>query len=104
MEYEVILSEQAKDDFRKIVHHLLYEFGNEQAAANVINDMEDTITRLSRIAISLKLCDEPELRATGYRTIHFRRHRYFLVYRVIENQAYVIDVFHDLQDYEGMLR
>lgn len=63
MEYEVILSGQAKEDFRKIVHHLLYEFGNEQAATNVINDMEDTITRLSRIAGSLKLCDEPGLRA-----------------------------------------
>lgn len=104
MEYEVILSGQAKEDFRKIVHHLLYKFGNKQAAANIINDMEDTITRLSRIAGSLKLCDEPELRAAEYRTIHFKRHRYFLVYRVIENQAYVIDVFHDLQDYEGMLR
>lgn len=104
MEYEVILSGQAKEDFRKIVHYLLYELGNEQAATNVINDMEDTITRLSSIAGSLKLCDEPGLRAAGYRTIHFKRHRYFLLYQVIEKQAYVIDVFHDLQDYEGMLR
>ena len=36
MEYEVILSGQAKEGFRKIVSYLLYEFGNEQAAANVI--------------------------------------------------------------------
>ena len=39
MEYEVILSGQAKEGFRKIVSYLLYEFGNEQAAANVINDI-----------------------------------------------------------------
>lgn len=104
MEYEVILSGQAKEGFRKIVSYLLYEFGNEQAAANVINDMEDTITRLSSIAGSLKLCDEPGLRAAGYRTIHFKRHKHFLLYRIIKRQAYVVNVFHDLQDYEGMLK
>ncbi len=75
MEYEVILSREAQEHFRRIIYHLLYEFKSEQAAINVINDMEETVLRLSRVAGSLKLCEHPRLRALEYRTIHFKQHK-----------------------------
>jgi len=43
MEYEVILSAEAQEHFRKIIQYLIYEFKNEQAATNVVDDMEETV-------------------------------------------------------------
>lgn len=48
--------------------------------------------------------DNVFLRAKGYRTIHFRKHRYLMVYSLQGNTAYVEGIYHDLQDYENALR
>ena len=104
MEYDVVLSVKAQIDFREIINYLVYELQNQQAATNVADDFDDTISRLSHVAGSLKLCDDSVLRARGYRTIHFRKHKYLMVYTIDGDRAYVEGIYHDLQDYEGILR
>lgn len=104
MEYDVVLSVQAQTDFREIINYLVYELQNQQAATSVVDDFEDTIARLSHVAGSLKLCDDNVLRARGYRTIHFRKHKYLMVYTIDGDRVYVEGIYHDLQDYEGIMR
>ena len=104
MEYKVVLTSQAKTQFRKIIDYLLDDLESQQAATNVADDFDDTIARLSHIAASLKLCDDIKLRSKGYRTIHFKHHRYLMVYTLDGNVAYVEGIYHDLQDYENALR
>lgn len=104
MEYKVVLTSMAEMQFRDIIDYLLYELENQQAAINVVNDFDDTIVRLSHTADSLKLCDDKVLRAEGYRTIHFKKHRYLMVYTLDEDTAYIEGIYHDLQDYENALR
>lgn len=104
MEYDVVLSVQAQTDFREIINYLVYELRNQQAAASVADDFGDTIVRLSHVAGSLKLCDDSVLRARGYRAIHFRKHKYLMVYTIDGDRAYVEGIYHDLQDYEGVLQ
>ena len=82
MEFKVTLTIRAQLDFRNIINYILHELRSEQAATSVANDMEYTIERLSYTAGGLKLCDDPTLRALGYRTIHFKHHRYFMLYRI----------------------
>lgn len=102
MVYEVILSEEAQEYFRRIIHYLIYELRSDQAASRVTDDMEETIARLSTVAGNLKLCNHPRLRALGCRTIHFRRHKYFMLYKIAGSEAHVLGIFHDLQDYESI--
>lgn len=104
MEYDVVLSVQAQTDFREIINYLVYELQNQQAATSVVDDFDDTIARLSHVAGSLKLCDDNVLRARGYRTIHFRKHKYLMVYTIDGDRVYVEGIYHDLQDYEGIMR
>ena len=66
--------------------------------------MISTVTRLSHVAGGLKLCDDKILRAKGYRTIHFKKHQYIMVYTIDGNVVYVEGIYHDLQDYENTLR
>lgn len=104
MEYKVVLTTQAKVDFRRIIDYLLFKLKSEQAATNVANDMENTINQLSHVAGSLKLCEDSRLKSLGYRTIHFKQHRYLMLYRIESDVVYVDSIYHDLQDYENILR
>lgn len=104
MEYEVILTAQAKKHFREIINYLLYELESQQAASSIADDFADTIAHLSYMAGSLKFCDDSTLRAKGYRTIHFKLHKYLMVYTVDDARVYVEGIYHDLQDYENILR
>lgn len=65
MNYEVILTYPAKAQLAHAINYILCEFESEQAALNVINDAENTKSRLSHVVGSLKLCDDPKLRALG---------------------------------------
>lgn len=102
--YRVIITRSAKAQYAQILRYLRWDLGNEQAARNVKDDMEETRVRLSYVAGSLKLCDDSGLRALGYRTIHLKRHRYFLLYKITGNTVRVDGIYHDLQDYENALR
>lgn len=104
MEYKVVLTVQAREQFREILQYLLYSLKSKQAATNVTDDFEKTIIRLSHVAGALKLCNDEELRARGYRTIHFISHRYIMVYRIEVQTVYVDGIYHDLQDYEHILK
>ena len=101
MGFKVVLTSQAQLDFRNIIYYLIHELKNEQATISVTNDMENTIERLSYMASGLKLCD-PRLRDLGYRTIHFKRHNYFMLYRIQDDMVYVDAIYHNLQNYENI--
>lgn len=43
------------------------------------------------------------LKESGYRRINFLSHRYFMMYRIVEDVVYVDNIFHELQDYENKM-
>lgn len=100
MEYKVVIASDAEDDLDGFVRYLLFEKQSTQAASNLLDDFEATKQSLSRVAGSLKLCDNPKLKEFGYRRINFLSHRYFMLYRIEGDVAIVDNIFHELQDYE----
>lgn len=103
MEYKVVITSDAEADLEGFIRYLLFEKRSEQAATNLLNDFEVTKRSLSRTAGSLKLCDNPKLKAIGYRRINFLSHRYFMLYRLKGIDAIVDNIFHELQDYENKM-
>lgn len=103
-DFEVIFTDDAKEQLQNILDYLFFELNNTQAAYNVEQDMKQTTRLLSHVASSLKLCESPHLRDLGYRTIHLRHHNYFMLYRIQDDIVYVDAIYHDLQDYESLLR
>lgn len=73
MDYKIVLMRDAEENLDRFITYLLFEKNSEQAARNLLNDFEATKTNLSKVAGSLKLCDNPKLRALGYRRINFYR-------------------------------
>ncbi|MBE5970326.1 MAG: type II toxin-antitoxin system RelE/ParE family toxin [Lachnospiraceae bacterium] len=104
MTYKVLVTSDAQDDLEGFIKYLIFEKKNKQAAANVMDDFEKTKETLSRVAASIKLCENPRLKKLGYRRINFEKHSYFMMYRVEESVAIVDNIFHSLQDYENKLQ
>ena len=103
MDYKVVITEDAEEDLERFIKYLVIEKESMQAAENVLNDYEATIESLKHVAGSLKLCDNPRLRQLGYHRINFLNHRYFILYRIVNNVVFVDNIFHELQDYENKM-
>ncbi len=103
MEYKVVITSDAEEDLDEFIRYLLFDKKSQQAASNLLNDFDVTKQNLSRVAGSLKLCDNPRLKELGYRRINFLSHRYFMLYRLEDNIAIVDNIFHELQDYENKM-
>ncbi len=104
MGYKVIISDHANSQFDDFLRYLLFNLKNEQAALKLLEDAEDTMEALSSIAGSLDYCRDDDLRAMGYRMIHFRRHRYLWIYQIDGDVVQVKAMYHELQDYENRFK
>ena len=103
MDYKVVITIDAENDLDQFINYLIYEKKSLQSANNLLDDFDSIIESLTHIAGSLKLCDNPRLRKLGYRRISFLKHRYFMLYRLVDNLVIVDNIFHELQDYENRI-
>ena len=55
MDYKVVVTRDAEEDFERFINYLLYEKKSFQAANNLLNDYDTTIESLRHVAGSLKL-------------------------------------------------
>lgn len=103
MDYRIVVTKDAEEDLDRYIKYLIYEKRSMQAVQNVLNDYDATIECLKHVAGSLKFCDNPRLRQLDYRRINFLNHRYFMLYRIVDNVVFVDNIFHELQDYENKM-
>jgi plasmid stabilization system protein ParE len=104
MDYKIVVTKYAEEDLENIIEYLIYEKENMQAARNVLDDYDSTVESLKHVAGSLRLCDNPRLQQFQYRRINFLNHKYFMMYRIVDDFVYIDNIFHELQDYEGKMR
>ena len=103
MDYKVVVTRDAEEDMERFIKYLIIEKKSMQAADNLLIDYDATIESLKHVAGSLKLCDNPRLRQLEYRRINFLNHRYFMIYRIVDDVVFVDNIFHELQDYENKM-
>ncbi len=104
MSYKVIITSDAENDLERSIRYLLEVKKSRQAAQNVLDDFEITVKKLENAAGSLRYCEHPKLSELGYKRINFTAHRYFMLFRVDGNTAIVDKIFHELQDYENIIK
>ena len=103
MDYKIVVTKDAEADLDRFIKYLIFEKESIQAAQNVLDDYDATIESLKHVAGSLKLCDNPKLRELEYHRINFLNHRYFMLYRIVDDLVIVDMIFHELQDYENKM-
>ena len=102
--WKVISTRSVEQDLDNFVYYLLVVKLNDQAAIALLDDYDETIDELSKVAGSLKELEDPELVKEGYRKIRLRRHSYYLLYRLQGDTAVVDRMFHDLQDLDKAMK
>lgn len=100
MGYKVVITKVAQKQFEACLDYLAYKFKSKQAVKSVLEDYEETVKRLLIVADSLKFVENEKLHKLGYKRINFSKHRYFILFRLKGDVAYVEGILHELQDYE----
>lgn len=103
MAYKVIITPPAKRRLDMYVYYTLETLKNRQAAKAILADAKATAKKLAIVADSLQTCDSPILVKYEYRKIRFEKHDFLMIYRIHEGHVIVDGMFHELQDYEGIL-
>lgn len=104
MQFNVELSELAAQQYDKILYYIAYELKNPQALQNVMDDFDDTIAKLEKMADNFGYCKSERLKKMGLHKIGFVRHRYLFVYRLNKSQVIIEGMYHELQDYENSIQ
>lgn len=68
-----------------------------------MDDFDDTIARLEKMADSFGYCNSNRLKEMGLHKISFSKHRYLFVYRVNKSQVIIEGMYHEMQDYESSI-
>ena len=104
MVYNVEMTERAREQLDAFVRYLVLDLGNPQAASSLLDDAADTEESLMYVAGSIPFCDDPDLKKREIRKIRFAKHRHLWLYRIEDGTAYVLAMFHELQDYENTFK
>ena len=101
--YKVKVTPSAEEDLRKRIAYLVDVKLNKQAARNVMEDYRETRQVLEKVAGSIREPDSIELKERGLKRINFRKHDYFILFRIDGDVALITNIFHGLEDYENKL-
>lgn len=104
--YKIEYTEYGRLTIERCAQYLADEVGADgsvQAARHFVREIMEACERLAMSAESYALLENSQLREKGLRKIHFRKMRYKMIYHVIESTVFIDAIFHDLQDYEGIL-
>ena len=103
MQFSVELSELAEEQYDNILSYIYHKLQNPQAMINIMDDFDDTVSKLERMADTFGYCQNSCLRDMELHFIRFSKHRYLFVYRIIQNRVIIEGIYHELQDYENAI-
>ena len=102
-QYRVVVTDKAESALDRYIGYLADVKKNEQAANNLFYDYIETRKELERVAGSIKAPESQKLKDRNLKRINFRRHNYFMLFRIDGDKAVVVEIFHGLEDYEKKL-
>ncbi|MBO4908828.1 MAG: type II toxin-antitoxin system RelE/ParE family toxin [Lachnospiraceae bacterium] len=97
MEYKVVVTSDAEEDLSNFLFYLIFVIRNPQAAHNVNEDYLTTINLLKTVAGTMKIAESFSNDWVIYRKISFRKHRYYMLYRIDDDTVFIDHIFHELQ-------
>lgn len=100
MNYKLIITERAEELLDNLLYYLIYQKKNEQAAKHLLDSVEQVYSRLEENPFQFPKCRNSCLSQLGYREAVFLDMKYLAIFRVKENNVYIVGVFHELEQYQ----
>ena len=98
--YRVVVTDEAMLQMKEYLSYLKNDLANPQAAKSLRDDWKETRESLSVIAGSIGEPDNEKLVMRNLKKMHFKRHAYVMLFRLNGDIVEVVNIYHDLQNYE----
>ena len=103
MAYNLSVAERADELLDIILHHLIYQFKNKQAAKHLLDEIERIYDRLEENPLQFPVCRDTYLAKRGYREAVTRQMDYVIIFRVNSDIVNIVGIFHQLENYQMKL-
>lgn len=101
--YRVVITKQAQNDLRTKLAYIRNRLKNPQALRNVYEDYRETRKELEQTAGIIHEPESDALRSRNLKRINFRRHNYFMLFRMKDDRVEITNIFHGTEDFENKL-
>ena len=98
-QYVVKITPNLERKLNKYISYLKNNKKSLQAAQSLFDDFLETRKALETTADLLKNPDDENLKARNLKRINFRRHNYFLLFRINGDVVEIVTMFHGLENY-----
>lgn len=103
MAYKLIITEHADKLLDNILHYLIYQLKNEQAAKHLLNEINNIYNRLEDNPLQFSLSRDGYLAKKGYHEAVTQQMNYIIIFSINLNIVNIVGIFHQLENYQKKL-
>ncbi len=103
MAYKLVVTEHADELLDNILHYLLYQLKNEQAAKHLLDEIDNIYNRLEENPLQFPISRDTYLTNKGYREAVIGQMNYTIVFSIKTDIVYIVGIFHQLENYQKKL-
>lgn len=99
MAYNLIITDRTDELIDENLNYLLNKFKNPQAATHLLDGISSIYDRLEDNPFQFPDSKDPYLMRRHYKEALIPEMDYRMVFRIADNDVYIVGLFHDLEDY-----
>ncbi|MBQ9199193.1 MAG: type II toxin-antitoxin system RelE/ParE family toxin [Lachnospiraceae bacterium] len=99
MTYNLIITDRADELIDDCVYYIINKLKNPKAAKHLLDGISKLYDRLEDNPYQFKDSKDDYLRKKGYKEALVLDMQYKIIFRIEENNVYIVGLFHDLEDY-----
>lgn len=104
MAYNIITTDEMDLLLDKCVAYLFKKFKNEQAASHLLSSMEIIYDNLETNPNIYRISNDPFMKSMGYHEAKIDDMDYMIIYKVVDNNVYILGIFHTLENYAEKMK
>ena len=101
--YDVNITEPAEDDLRDVVKYISSQLNAPVAAINMLDTINEAISKLELNALHYSLVRDDRLAALGYRSMVVKNYLVFFIVNEKNNFVDVDRILHGRRDWQNIL-
>ena len=94
MVYKIYITKRAKYLFDRIVGYIVYNLKNIEASEKFSKNVRDALLRIENNPYQFPLLIDEKVLRREYRVAQISNMNYRIIFRVIENEIYIVGIFH----------
>lgn len=104
MAYKLVVTELADELLDNILHYLIYQLKNEQAATHLLDEIGNMYNRLEENPLQFPASRDTYLANRGYHEAVIVPMNYTIVFNIRAEIVNIVGIFHQLENYQKKLK